>query len=591
MKKLYCILISAFAITWCSKGINAQAPQFFYNDTICHDLASQIGIPPTEGLFYIWSPTAGLNNANSSSPTLILPNTSEFTYDVVYTLNVVDLFLNQIEQHIFNITVSPVIFTSMPLLEQSICLGDTITIPFLDEWPLNAQIFPAVERQIFPGDSIRFFPSDSRDYTILYPDSAACIIRQRTVTFEVFEIPDPSIDAVVTSFCLFDSLTVSLLLFPNGGNLIGSGTDSAGFFRPHVAGIGTHTLFYRFDNPGCEVADSLVMTVFGNPEISMNLLPAICANAEPFIPQLASPEGGVYFVNGEFISTLDPAQYNIGINTLSYTLLLGDNCISTDSIFFNIIPPPAKPNINISPEELICEGKEYILTSSFFTNYEWSTGDTSQSIIVSQNGFYFVDVISGLGCKRRSDTISIEFVTPFNAILNSPLYPNGFNVSAYQASDGIVNLEIENGLAPFEINWSTGANNIINLSGLPEGEYFVYIIDAAGCTDSVSIIITGPLEPEPEDTLNTSPVLIPNGFTPNSDGINDLFVIKNLENFNENSLSVYNRYGNKVFQQSPYLNDWNGIGNRGSLLPPGTYYYILNLDQIRTFSGFIDLRY
>ncbi|MFY7732358.1 MAG: gliding motility-associated C-terminal domain-containing protein [Bacteroidia bacterium] len=75
---------------------------------------------------------------------------------------------------------------------------------------------------------------------------------------------------------------------------------------------------------------------------------------------------------------------------------------------------------------------------------------------------------------------------------------------------------------------------------------------------------------------------IPEGFSPNSDGINDLFVIKGIENYPTLSVNIYNRWGSLVFEASPYLNNWNGKSNSGVTvggddLPIGTYFYIIDL--------------
>jgi gliding motility-associated-like protein/uncharacterized repeat protein (TIGR01451 family) len=75
---------------------------------------------------------------------------------------------------------------------------------------------------------------------------------------------------------------------------------------------------------------------------------------------------------------------------------------------------------------------------------------------------------------------------------------------------------------------------------------------------------------------------IPEGFSPNGDGINDLFVIRGISNYSNNSINIYNRWGDKVFEASPYLNTWDGkttlgITIGGDQLPIGTYFYILDL--------------
>ena len=84
-------------------------------------------------------------------------------------------------------------------------------------------------------------------------------------------------------------------------------------------------------------------------------------------------------------------------------------------------------------------------------------------------------------------------------------------------------------------------------------------------------------------TLDANPTVhvnIPEGFSPNDDGINDTFVIQGIENYADNRIRIFNRWGNKVYEASPYRNDWDGRnhegGNVGSdKLPVGTYYYLL----------------
>ena len=79
---------------------------------------------------------------------------------------------------------------------------------------------------------------------------------------------------------------------------------------------------------------------------------------------------------------------------------------------------------------------------------------------------------------------------------------------------------------------------------------------------------------KPPDTLS-----IPSGITPNDDGINDVFYIDGLEEYPDNDLVIFNRWGDRVFHASPYQNNWDGTDQRsGKELPQGTYYYILRLD-------------
>jgi len=75
---------------------------------------------------------------------------------------------------------------------------------------------------------------------------------------------------------------------------------------------------------------------------------------------------------------------------------------------------------------------------------------------------------------------------------------------------------------------------------------------------------------------------IPEGFSPNGDGINDYFVIKRAGNY-KISFKIYNRWSNKVFESDDYQNDWGGIANVGSLsgkkVDAGTYFYIIDFNN------------
>jgi len=84
-------------------------------------------------------------------------------------------------------------------------------------------------------------------------------------------------------------------------------------------------------------------------------------------------------------------------------------------------------------------------------------------------------------------------------------------------------------------------------------------------------------------------VTIPEGFSPNNDAENDFFRIEGLELFPEAKLTVFNRYGNVVFEEKPYSNSWNGISSLTNIpLPTSTYYYVLELSsETRQITGFV----
>tara|TARA_B110000483_G_scaffold184637_1_gene218410 strand:+ start:466 stop:2115 length:1650 start_codon:yes stop_codon:yes gene_type:complete len=84
-----------------------------------------------------------------------------------------------------------------------------------------------------------------------------------------------------------------------------------------------------------------------------------------------------------------------------------------------------------------------------------------------------------------------------------------------------------------------------------------------------------------EIKINPEEIIIPNIFSPNDDQINDEFKIKGINN--RFGIEIYNRWGELVFEENPYLNNWNGISFKGTELNEGQYYYFLknNIEGIK----------
>lgn len=97
-------------------------------------------------------------------------------------------------------------------------------------------------------------------------------------------------------------------------------------------------------------------------------------------------------------------------------------------------------------------------------------------------------------------------------------------------------------------------------------------------------------------TISNFTLFVPQGFSPDGDGKNEAWFIKGLPAGNK--VTVFNRWGSKVFEQTEYSNTWNGFPNvSGSLgsnkLPQGTYYYIIEFNDksIKPLNGFVVLQY
>ncbi|MFI5137060.1 MAG: gliding motility-associated C-terminal domain-containing protein [Sphingobacteriales bacterium] len=131
---------------------------------------------------------------------------------------------------------------------------------------------------------------------------------------------------------------------------------------------------------------------------------------------------------------------------------------------------------------------------------------------------------------------------------------------------------------PSESTITNPASDSTSVSGFnnPGLYHFIYT-NANACADTVVIRVV------------KAGIVIPNIFTPNGDGKNDVFEIAGLESFPGSQLIIFNRWGNEVYRAGNYLNNWNGSG-----LAEGTYYYILNIREhtgsIDTYKGWVYLK-
>ncbi|MEZ4900922.1 MAG: gliding motility-associated C-terminal domain-containing protein [Spirosomataceae bacterium] len=87
---------------------------------------------------------------------------------------------------------------------------------------------------------------------------------------------------------------------------------------------------------------------------------------------------------------------------------------------------------------------------------------------------------------------------------------------------------------------------------------------------------------------NEEDIFIPEGFSPNSDGVNDFFMVRKPTHLKA-SLEIYNRWGGLIYQTEDYKNDWNGGANTQANAPSGTYFYVLKLSDGREFSRFLTI--
>jgi gliding motility-associated-like protein len=146
-------------------------------------------------------------------------------------------------------------------------------------------------------------------------------------------------------------------------------------------------------------------------------------------------------------------------------------------------------------------------------------------------------------------------------------------------------------------SWESRPSEYVDLKWLPSAKAFLCNAKTAGqdnldvvALDEWGLVDTTLLQfvvrkKQPQDP---PPLEIHTGFSPNDDGVNDIFHIENIEYYPGNSLRVFNRWGTMVFTMDDYLNTWNGTWN-DTHLPDGTYFYWLDDGRGKTYSGYVQI--
>jgi gliding motility-associated-like protein len=264
---------------------------------------------------------------------------------------------------------------------------------------------------------------------------------------------------------------------------------------------------------------------------------------------------------------------------------VGSNgCFSppAQSSFPYIIPYPN--STILSTADGVCLNDSITLIAAkdntfFGASYYWNTGSTADSIRVSpayatKYSLYY----STAECKNKvidSKTIAVDRQTP-------PIANAGDDVTICILDS--VQLEATGGT---NFIWrddpSLDTLTVYNPLAKPQVTTTYYLTTSnsfCSSIDSVKVIV--------DLCLDDIPDPVPQIITPNGDGINDFWIVYNVDYFENNRVEIYNRWGNLVYQKSPYDNTWEGTNNKGAMLSDGTYYYILDLGNgSPTRSGYI----
>jgi gliding motility-associated-like protein len=228
-----------------------------------------------------------------------------------------------------------------------------------------------------------------------------------------------------------------------------------------------------------------------------------------------------------------------------------DGCTYRDSIQLTFIPYPI---VSLGSDTTLCESAVLLLDAhNNGASYLWQDHSSAQTYLVDHVGSYFVKVTSN-GCSS-SDTLYVNYNI-------KPGFTLGSDFSMCAGQTTTIRPTVQTGQSLFYL-WQDGSSaSFYNVTG--PGIYSLKLSNNCGDRIDSIIVLKGACK-----------LYIPTAFTPNGDGLNDIFKAGFGENITQFKLSVFNRWGQKVFESSDIQKGWNG-SFLGKPQPEGVFVWLIS---------------
>ncbi len=307
-------------------------------------------------------------------------------------------------------------------------------------------------------------------------------------------------------------------------------------------------------NDGVELIDLTTRVgplVQGN--INQNFLVTFYASRENL-------ENGIFISNPRaFTNNSIPQEIFVEVSPAC-----GSDCIASSSFFIDLIEYPI---IDLEPLYYLCDSSSLTLElTEGYDSYNWSTGDQTSAINISDPGEYSVTVINEEDGVRCLETFDFEVISLLSTV--------SVEVSDFTLNNNSIEVILD-GDQEFEYSIDGLQYQRSNIfTNLPIDQYIVYARDLDGCSTI---------------TIDVAMLYYPRFFTPNGDSYNDYWQIIN-GNFESNStINIFDRYGKFL---TSFMSDsigWDGTVN-GNPVPSNDYWFVFNREDGTVFKSHFSLK-
>ncbi|MBL7952724.1 MAG: gliding motility-associated C-terminal domain-containing protein [Flavobacteriales bacterium] len=412
-------------------------------------------------------------------------------------------------------------------------------------------------------DMVTIVLNEQHDASFTYPASAFC---------QDHESVEP---VAASSMGTFTSAT-GISVAPTTGTI----TPGSSIPGSHVI---THTI-----SGACPTSSDLTIVIAPSPNAAWNAPATVCSNDElmDLSGSVTGDPNGTWSGDGVTGTVFDPSVVS-GSTLITRSITWG---ACTSSAPATIMVQEA-PIANAGPDVAVC-GYETMMAAELTSGQgSWTIAPlltTAQpnlpNALVSgtvAGSYGLVWMVSDEGCSA-TDTAQL--------ILHDPADALELWAGVDQLLEVVTNTEVSAQASPgATVEWSlvSGSGQIAephqpftSVTGLELGTNTlvatVSLGQCIGTSDTLRIVV--------ED------LFIPQGFSPNGDGDNDRFEVTGMLAYPGSQLSVFNRWGQKVYENDSYMNDWEGRSHSGQELPNDTYFFVLNLSGDRAYNGFVVIK-
>ncbi|RAR46206.1 gliding motility-associated C-terminal domain-containing protein, partial [Flavobacterium lacus] len=360
----------------------------------------------------------------------------------------------------------------------------------------------------------------------------------------------PLFETIVTSYCLDTTPNALPLIADNNV----SGTWNPATINTSAPIVNAEYVFTPASGQ-CANVVSVLITINDRVVPTFAQIGPLCVGETASLP--ASSQNGI-------AGTWSPAFSTATAGQTTYEFTPNDGiCATTAQMTVEVI---ARPAVDPGVDQTVCATDgDYVLptlTNGVYYSGPNGTGNVLTSVSVSNTPqtVYIFAAGTLAGCSSES-SFTVTFIS-----VEADELSDVEECSRYFLPEIAVGNVYYTG--PNQTGTQLFAGQVVEVSQT----IYVSAGTPSGCYDETSF----------EVVINNCG--IQKGISPNNDGLNDFF---DLTAFDVRKLSIYNRYGSKVYERGNYSNEWYGQSNSGDELPDGTYYFVIEFNNIEAKTGWI----